>query len=95
MAGSRAQRALEREVFWMTAALINARDNAEQFRKLVAVVRQWPDAKILAVADRIAPAPGILRDRAAALAAIAGFAPDREVQAEIKRTAGALLRQLP
>ena len=67
---SRRQHARDREVAWMAAAIINARYSAERFAPLLSLVRDWPDAKLRALGDRLAPSPGIRKDRKAWLAAV-------------------------
>ena len=68
---SRRQHARDREVVWMAAAMINARYSVERFAPLLGLVRDWPDAKLRALADRVVPTPGIFKDRQVALAAVA------------------------
>ena len=70
---SRRQHARDREVASMAAAIINARHSIERFEPLLSLVREWPEAKLCALADRLAPTPGIQWDRQAALAAIGRF----------------------
>ncbi len=62
--------AREREVAWMVAQMMRARDDEDTFSGLLALARQWPEPMICGLADRLAPSPGFARDRAAALAAI-------------------------
>ena len=66
----RRQNARDQEVAWMAAAMINARYSAERFAPLLSLVRDWPDAKLCALADRLAPTPGSRKDRKAWLAAV-------------------------
>ena len=54
----------------MAAAMINASYSVERFAPLLSLVRDWPDAKLRALADRLAPTSGILKDRKAALTAV-------------------------
>ncbi len=50
--------------------MINARYSVERFAPLLSLVRNWPDAKLRALADGLAPTPGMLKDRQVALTAI-------------------------
>lgn len=52
---SRRQHARDREVAWMAAAIINTRYSVERFAPLLNLVQDWPDAKLRALADRLAP----------------------------------------
>jgi hypothetical protein len=54
----------------MAAAIINARHSFERFEPLLTLVREWPEAKLCALADLLPPTPGIHKDRHAALTAI-------------------------
>ncbi len=95
MTTSRSSRASHREVSWMMSALIIARYRATGFEHLVGLIEQWPNARILALADRIVPCPGVNRDREEALTAIAAYGRvDRNVEAAIKRTAAAVASEL-
>lgn len=67
---SRRQRVRDREIAWMAAAIINVRYSVERFAPLLSLVRNWPDAKLCALADRLAPLPGILKGSQASLKAI-------------------------
>jgi hypothetical protein len=92
---SRSRRASDREVTWMVSALINARYRAAGFQHLVGLIEEWPDARILDLADRIVPSPGVNRDREEALTAIAAYGRvERNVQAAIERTAAAVASEL-
>lgn len=66
----RRQQARDREIDWMAAALISARHNIQRFEPLLNLVRDWPDSRLGALADRLAPAPGMRRDWQSALAAL-------------------------
>lgn len=67
---SRRQHAQDREVVWMAAAMINARSSVERFAPLLSLVRNWPDTKLCALADRLAPTQGISKERQAALGTV-------------------------
>jgi hypothetical protein len=66
----RRQQARDREIAWMAAALINARYDIQRFEPMLNLVRDWPDSRLGALADRLAPIPGTRRDRQASLTAI-------------------------
>lgn len=78
--------AQNREVAWMVAQMMRARDDEDFFASLLALVQQWPDPMICSLANWLAPLPGFARDRTAALAAI------REYTAETPQDIAARVR---
>lgn len=62
--------ARQREVAWMVAQMMRARDDEDAFGALLRLVQPWPAPMICSLANWLAPSPGFTRDRAAALAAI-------------------------
>lgn len=64
-------RPADREVFWMSRAMINARYDTGRFGALTGLVRDWPEAKLCELASRLSGWPP--RSREAALRAIDGF----------------------
>jgi hypothetical protein len=65
--------AQNREVAWMVAQMMRARDDEDYFASLLTLVQHWPDPMICSLADWLAPSPGLTRDRTTALAAIRGY----------------------
>ena len=88
-------KASQREVFWMTCAMINARDRADAFAALVELVRSWPERPLCALADSLVPTPGIAKDRESALEALQQFSQGipRDVAARL-RTVGAEIAEI-
>lgn len=82
-------KALQAEIGWMACALIKARDSAPIYDGLVDLVQYWPEAKLCALAAKLAPAPGIARDHVTAIEAIRSFAAGmpREVAIRMRATA--------
>ena len=50
--------------------MINARYSVERFAPLLSLVRNWPDTKLCALADRLSPTEGISKERQAALVTV-------------------------
>ena len=80
--------AREREVAWMVAQMMRARDDEDFFAGLLALVQEWPGPMICRLANWLAPSPGFARDRTTALAAI------REYPAETPRDIAARVRSV-
>ena len=62
-----------RKVYWMACAMILARDSAGTFDALIDLVQSWREQDVCALSDRLAPTPGIAKDRINALAALRAF----------------------
>lgn len=80
------RKAYQAEINWMARALINARDSAAIYAALVELVCGWPESKLCGLAAKLAPAPGLARDRSAAFRAIQAFSEGipREIAARMR-----------
>lgn len=67
-------KAWQAQITWMACAMIKARNSAGVYAALLDQVRAWPERKVCALAAKLAPAPGVARDWASAIAALEGFA---------------------
>jgi hypothetical protein len=81
-----ASKAYQAEINWMACALIKARDSAAIYAALVELVIRWPERKLCALAAKLAPTPGLARDRLTALMAIQAFSEGipREIAARMR-----------
>lgn len=79
-------KAYQAEINWMACALIKARDSAATYAALVELVRGWSEAKLSILAAKLAPVPGLARDRLTALRAIQAFSQGipREIAARMR-----------
>ena len=86
--------AREREVAWMVAQMMRARDDEDFFAGLLALVQEWPGPMICSLANWLAPSPGFARDRTTALAAIRDYTAEtpRDIAARVRAVGEELAR---